>query len=762
MEVNDEIVMRARCALGRCMVSAVGVAVAVGIAPQQARGDDTSTGSLQEVVVTARHVAESILTVPQSISVFDSSALQKLGIQGFDDYATKVPNLSFQYGVANFGYAGSRSVAIRGISGAGTTGFYIDDTPVPDTIDPQVVDVQRIEVLKGPQGTLYGAGSLGGNVRIVTRQPSFAQDYEYTVSAGYTEHAATPDGRVTGIANVPVTDALAVRVVAFGDHQGGFVTREFPAESASSAVRLEHNQGATAAYGGSVSVLFKLSERVSLTARVMGQGTDGHGFSDVFAPLPGFHADGYLLQRQADIQEGWSDKWYLPSLVLSYNGSAWNVTSSTSYFNGQVYNLEDGTEGTTQLIDAFTGFEPPVGAAGVPWSINTSHNYFNHETRFAWGGKGPVRAIFGGRYAYNRDLSVIPPVYAAGLQTAGIWPNNLVWTSMLGTALRDGAIFGELYYRFSKFELTLGARKFWLREYSEVSADGLFNSGPSFQPRLSSSETGVSPKVALSYDVSKHALLYASASKGFRPGGPNVPVPSFCDPGLQQLGLTASQVANYKSDSLWNYEVGAKGEVGNLILTGAAFQMNWSGIQQHIVVPVCSFALTANGGFARVRGFELELSGRPAPGLEGRLGVGYQSPKLLEPGLTGLPAGSRILQVPYFTGTAAVTYTRPIGSGLEGFISTDFSYVGSSLSSTTVSTFGPVERAGYGLWNARVGAQWGGNELELYARNITNSEANLGDIYPISYNQVDNRGNPLPRVAVPPPLQIGLRFTRDF
>jgi outer membrane receptor protein involved in Fe transport len=731
--------------------------------------DEGTTGQLDEIVVSARHVSESALTIPESITSLNSVTLEKLDIQSFDDYATKIPNLSFQYGTTSVGFGGTRTLAIRGIAsssilGSTTTGFYIDDTPVPVTVDPQVVDLQRIEVLKGPQGTLYGAGSLGGNVRIVTQQPSFSDGYAYTASAGYTDHASTPDGRTTGVANYTLIDNVAaLRAVAFVDHEGGFITRDFPASSGSATLASEGNQGATVTYGGSLTSLVRFDERLSATVRFMGQDTEGHGWGAQYAPLPLFEPSGYIEHRQADVQELWSDKWYLPSVDLVYDGPVWNITASTSYFDERIFNLEDGTEPTVGLVDLYAGFVPNPGNVGLPWSDYVYNNQFNEEIRAAWTGVGPLRGIVGTRYANSHSSNEIPPVMVPGLAAAGAWPTDLVWTQRYNTGLMDRSIFGELYYKFSDFELTLGARKFWLRNSSSSVQNGFLNAGFTQQPLLFSSQSGASPKVALSYEPLKDMLVYASASEGFRAGGPNIPIASNCDPG--QIGLNPAEIKNYTSDNLWNYEVGAKGRVGRLALTGAVFDMEWSNIQQQVTLPGCFLPVTVNAGKARVRGAEFEASGRLTETVDVRLGLGYQDPKLTDAGSSGLLAGSRVLQVPDFTGSLAVTYSRPITSTLNGFLSADYSYTGDSYSEITLDIDGDsgvIHRGGFGIFNARTGLTSARYTLEFYAKNLTNKEANLGELATVSYLQFDSHGQTIPRVAVLPPLQLGLQIKKSF
>ncbi len=657
-------------------------------------------------------------------------------------------------------------MAIRGVSGGGTTGFYIDDTPVPDSMDPQVVDILRIEVLKGPQGTLFGAGSMGGNVRIVTQQPQFDTSGQVTASAGYTDRGTTPDGRVTGSANFMLfNDSVAVRTVLFSAHDSGFITREFPVSPGSVQMSSEGGQGAQSKIGGSVSALMHLGANGSITVRLMGQNIDAHGAAENYAPLPGFSPLGYIFDRQANLQEGWTDGWYLPSVELHFDVGDWKLTSSTSYFWRRSYDLEDSTEGSIQAFGLY-GYSPPSSllGAGVPWYLLLTDERFNQEWRASWSGSSPLKASLGARYAHERLDSYLPPISNQGLVSDGIWPTSLLFVGDTGESSFDSSVFGELYYTFSRFELTLGARGFWLEQKTEIIQNGFFNGGFVSTPNLESTEHGAVPKVALSYTAPDEALIYGSASKGFRAGGPNEFYPPICDSGIAQLGLTSDELKQFKSDSLWNYEVGAKDKVGPLTVSGALFQMNWSDIQQRIILPVCEAPATVNAGKARIRGAELEATGRVAESLEYRIGVGYQDPKILSPGLSGLPSGSRIPQVPYLTGTVAVRYTHALTASTNVYFSTDYSYVGSSLSSTSTQQFSlaPAERAGYGLWNAGMGGDWGPNRLEFYTKNILNKEANLGDIYPVGFTPVDAQGLPLPRVAVLRPFQAGVEFSRKF
>ncbi|MDB6084149.1 MAG: TonB-dependent receptor, partial [Gammaproteobacteria bacterium] len=177
---------------------------------------------IPEIVVTAQKRAENLQNVPVSITTFGSEELKDRAVESFIDYATSVPNLGF--GASGDGAANSRTISIRGVSGDNTTGFYLDETPLPDSLDPRIVDVDHIEVLRGPQGTLYGARSMGGTVRLLTNQPD-TNAFSASVHTGIstTEHTTAPNAVADGVVNLPVIrDTLGVRMVGFFDREAGF------------------------------------------------------------------------------------------------------------------------------------------------------------------------------------------------------------------------------------------------------------------------------------------------------------------------------------------------------------------------------------------------------------------------------------------------------------------------------------------------------------------------------------------------------------
>jgi outer membrane receptor protein involved in Fe transport len=741
---------------------------AVAPAPQPRVTADSSAASdplVSEVIVTARKMSESAKDVPESITALSAQTLEKFNIQSFNDYATKVPNLGFSYGTGGLGFATSRTIAIRGISGQGTTALYIDDTPVFDNMDPRVVDVERVEVLKGPQGTLFGEGSLGGNVRLITKQPQMNQySVDYSGELGKTVDGGSPEGALNAVINAGlVPDTIAVRALLFYDHTPGFITRRFP--TGAGGFQSIDDQGARSDYGGSLSVLFKVTDRLDMTARILTQNTHYEGLPVAYAPLPGFKVVSFIQDRSTNIQEGAADKWYLPSLQLNFRGWGFDVVSATTYFSRNNEDTENGTEGTYEAATNYFGFN--ATPQPDPWERTQSTHRLTHETRLSFEETHRLSGTFGVYYSRTNDTGVILPNYLPGLAAAGFFPTDLDWSSTNKLTTEEKAVFGELYVDLPYGNIvTLGARQYWLNQDTSGVADGIFNGGPSATSG-SNSESGVSPKFALEHKIGDDSAAYVSAAKGFRAGGAGGQLPQFCASGLAEIGLTTESAAKFDPDTVWNYEVGAKSELldRQLFVTGALFQQNWQHIQQLLFIPSCGFTFEGNAGSARSRGAELEASGHIAPPLLIRAGVGYDDAVITSSGASGEAVGSRVRETPKLTATAGFEYTTPLTTGLQGFISGDYSHVGDSLSSVS-SASNILVRPAYNLVNGRLGVRWGVYEVALFMKNLTNAKPNLGDLNPISYSRyVENAQGEsviLPRVATLEPLTFGIQFRGSF
>jgi iron complex outermembrane receptor protein len=740
--------------------------------------------NLDTVVVTARKRDESLAEVPTSITVFTAQTLEAYNIQSFEDYATKTPNISFAYGGGPTGISDARTIAIRGITGqnlfgtGGATGFYIDDTPVPGSVDPRVLDIEDIEVLKGPQGTLYGESSLGGNVRLITKKPNLsADDVGYMAQAGMTSGGGSADGGAGVMGNIVLSpDLLALRVVLFENHDAGYLSRTFPIDPTSSAAANPFtpaprnsvgNQGAQNTYGGSVAALLKLSDNFEARLRVMYQDTEDHGFPAAFAPLPTYEP-AYTLNRAFDVQPDAMDRWALPSLELNYHGNGFSVVSSSSYFYRHNHDLEDSTYGTEQVL---TGYYGVAGLAAQPylWDAEHHHNQVTEELRLSFDPIRNLSGTVGAFYSRTRTQFFIPNTYANGLVAAtaantvvGPWANDLLWTSNNPGTENDTSLFGELYYEFlGQFTATLGARQYWLKQNTDFTANGFMNFGSTLSNPQESKQSGLDPKFELAYQANDAAMVYASASKGFRAGGAQADLP-FC--ALPTLPVT--DITQLKSDTLWSYELGTKVQVPKtgVLLSAAAFHIDWKNLQQQVALP-CGSYFDINGGEARINGAELELSGRVTSAFQLRFGLGYEKTDINDPGalaIVGVVAGTRVLDTPAWTATLGSVYTQPINAQYDGFVSADYSYTGDSVSLVNSGGGALASRPAYSLANLRVGMQHDKSELSLNIHNLGNAKPNLGDIGYIGYAQFNSAGSVIPQAATLQPLTVLLQYRNNF
>jgi iron complex outermembrane receptor protein len=754
-----------------------------------ASGEVASTepaSAIEQITVSARKREESVADVPSSITVFTAQTLEDYNIQSFNDYATKTPNISFSYGSGPTGIADSRAVAIRGITGqnlygtAGATGFYIDDTPIPGSVDPRVLDIANIEVLKGPQGTLFGESSLGGNVRLITKKPDLNKDgLGYMVEAGGTSGSSGIDSGANVIGNLVVSPGrLALRMVAFANHDAGYIVRTYPTDPKSpgtsnpaldvARTRVD-DQGRQTTSGGSIAALLKVTDNFDARLRWMLQITDDNGFPAAFAPLPNFTPN-YTIDRAFNVQPQASDVWNLPSLDLNYHANGWSLVSSTSYFYRHTRDLEDSTYGTQQILTG--AFYQLSGLPAQPflWDGEHYHGQFAQEIRASWEPWHNLSGTVGAFYAHANTRFYIPPTYARGLVAAsatsgavGPWPNDEIWTQNNPATQDDTSLFGEFYYKFlERFNLTLGARQYWLKQTADFTADGYLNFGATPSAPESNRESGLDPKIALSYQATDEAMVYASASKGFRSGGAQS-LGTFCP---LPAGLSTTDITHLKSDTLWTYELGTKIQVPHpgLLISAAGYHIDWSDLQQQVALP-CGYYFTVNGGKATIDGGELEVSGHLSHSLSLRFGAGYEHTKIGDPGalrFAGVPTDSRIFGTPAFNLTLGGVYTRSISSTMDGFVSADYSVTGNSVSLLNSGFGAESTRPSYTLVNMRLGVDFQESEVSLNIRNLTNAKPNLGDIGYVGYAQFNSAGNLIPQVATLQPLTIMLQYRKNL
>lgn len=758
-----------------------GVFVIRPIAYEQAAAEHLE---LQEVVVSARRRDELLTTVPESITAYTSDFMQKENIQSFVDYATRIPNLSFQYGQgADLLWSGSRETTIRGVAGEGTTAYYINDTPVPSTVSPQTLDLDRIEVLKGPQGTLFGESSMGGTIRFITKKPSLEQSSgTVQLQGGDTEDGGGLDFDNNVMGNFALVPGRLGMDAAFGfTHDSGYSKRQFP--DASGQLVTKGDQGADDIYTGSIALRARISDSLEATVSAIGESTYLHGFPAAYVPLPGYRPLTYTEDRWQDVREYSKDRWGLGAFVLNYSAGGVSVVSSTSFFKRRIEEQEDDTEGTNFFFDQ----QPPLGVGvnigdpAFPTVSVLNTRLVTQETRLSFADGTLVKRLSGTVgvfYQHSVSSTYLPVIPIPAMAAAGFFPAAIGGNYGL-THGDSTALFGELYYDIlPKLTLTLGARQYWISQTADPGWQYGFIFGPTMQttPGFQNDDSGLVPKAVLSYKVGDQGNVYVSASKGFRSGGTQQPLPSICDNDLANLGVNPQDILKYRSDTLWNYEVGAKSRLddGRMTASAAAFEIDWSNIQQTAWLPTCTLSFIANAGKARIRGGELELAGTPIADVpfSVQLGLGYTDGVLIDPGVLQQAPNSPLGMIPQWTGSIATYYERPITTRISLFVAADYSYTDSLH--VPIAGGGFNDRQPLDFLNGNIGIKFGSSQLMLYGKNLLDRHLNLGDqpssgfereaLNPDGTPVLLPNGSPeqLPRAVVSRPRQIGLQYQVSF
>ncbi|MBS0419733.1 MAG: TonB-dependent receptor [Proteobacteria bacterium] len=620
--------------------------------------------SLQEVVVTATRQAESISKVAVSVTAITPEVMEQKGMKSFADIARFTPGVDFDSGN---GGGNRNTISIRGISsgaGSGTTGIYLDDTPIQmralgfsaDDSLPGIFDLERVEVLRGPQGTLFGAGSEGGTVRYITAQPSLTK-YSGVVRG---EVSGTRYGDLsyeTGAAfgGPIVNDVLGFRVSAWHRHDGGYVDRV----DTSTGNTTEHNanHGQIDSLRGALT--FQPVSGLMITPSILYQKRNVHDTDLYFVGIsdPG---SGVFLNGSPDLR-GSLDRFSLPALLIRYDWTAVSLISNTSYFkrdnttgyDGTLYDLSyyqsllsEGCDGCA--VDQYPlltpkGVNPAVGYYRSPSLVTNNQRNFTEELRLQSNDPAQpltwVAGVFFQRSRQHSAEELVDPMgdrlfnqlFGQGIEDYFGWPLYSTgghidsYINNTNAVDKQTAVFADLTYKLTQqLKLTLGGRYAWTKYSFSNFADGSQN-GVRTEGQGETSEKPFTPKAGLSYQMNEENLFYTTWAKGFRAGGANAPVPyDACKTDLQQLGLSKSP-DSYKSDRVKSWEIGAKNSLFNhkLQLASSAYYINWDGIQDTVFLNSCAIQFTGNLGKATSRGFDVQAEFRPISGLSFETAIGY-------------------------------------------------------------------------------------------------------------------------------------------
>ena len=657
---------------------------------------------LEEIEVTARRRTEALQDAPVAVTALSQEYLENIGARSFADFATSVPGLS---------YVGNNSpenkIVLRGVStgvasrdeGA-VIGMYFDDVPVGSrrfSPDLRLFDVGRIEVLRGPQGTLFGEGSIGGTLRYVPNKPDLENfSVEFDSSLGSTEKGGT-NYELAGVVNVPVVkNTLGLRLVAYQVEDSGFVDNVTFDEN-------NVNETETLGFRGMVSL--DVNEDISAVFSYMYQDSDTPGKAQ-------YDPDLGDLKQARNFEEELADEFHLANLTLDWDLGNATLSSSTAYFDREVINLRDISPlvgGLPLFLDDLTGFESWVQEVRLTSNQGLFGGYLD------W-----VLGVY-----YRDDEEIF--IQDAGAEALG----GDVLDAETTRDRKQIALFGELDFNITPgLTATAGARWFDIEQDVVDLSGGLLAGRPGTVDTIYSGadESGVSPKFRLSYDVNEEVLVYGVASKGFREGGPTgqgVPAdPVSGEPAPSQ----------FDSDSLWNFEAGFKTSWGDnrLVFNGAGFYIDWSDIQTNFIRSD-GHTFTINAGGARSVGAELELRALPFAYADFEI---FSTASYVNSELTDdqLPpgdgrSGDRIPGVPEVTFTAGFNYQHSVFDGIDGFINFNFQHVGSSYNgfaaATGTSGAGADRQKPYQLGNLRLGVETDRWQLAFFADNLWDERAVL-------------------------------------
>lgn len=712
------------------------LALVAGLAAAAPAAAQTAPDGDGEIIVTAQRRAQSVQDVPLSVTALDAETIERSGFSELDDYASRVPNLAFSASNSS-STDGALSIAIRGVFGSNTTGFYIDDSPLLGALNPRVVDLQRIEALRGPQGTLYGARSMGGTVRLITVQP----DLDAFSGRAHALVSSTEDGGINhgfdGALNIPVIEnVLALRGVAYRQENAGFIDRA-PRDDAPVPFPVREDVDSETAEGFQLAGLLSLmGGDLTITPRVMYERVERDGRTQA-----DFSADNRTNLRQFDIDEPSESEWLLSTLTMNYETSFGSFLSASSWFDRTFNDTEDFSEWTTAVL-AFQG-------ASTTYA-ETDQFIFSQEIRFVSDWESPFDLTAGVFYQSSKSDWVFPigATVVDGFSTDAFNLNN-------PSTVTERAAFAETTWNVTdSLRFILGARAFENEVAFSIRQGGDFI-GPDQVTVGEQNEEGVTPKVGVQYDIDDERMIYATISEGFRVGGVNFYSDALCAGEIAGLGL--GDVATFDSDSLRSYEVGLKSRWLDRRVTfnAAAFHVDWSDLQQRQGL-ACGFTLNVNAGDAQLRGAEFEIDWLLTDTTRVAIGLGYVDSEITDNGgLLTVVEGSAVQNVPELTWSLAVDQEINFGS-IPGYVHFDYAFTDESFSGNNSPT-SPLLRPSYEIANLRVGASFGVGEFALFADNLFDEAANYADIPPLG---VQTPGRP--RIVVNQPRTVGVEWRRDF
>jgi iron complex outermembrane receptor protein len=788
-----------------------------GLARAAAAAGEAGDEELQEIVVSAEKRASTVQETPLSISAVTGADLESKSINTVEDLVTAVPGVSIRTAGP-----GQTEYEMRGLTSSGgstaTVGFYLDETPLSASavalngrtvIDPDLFDLNHVEVLRGPQGTLYGAGSMGGTIKLVTNQPKLGA-FESAVAAdgSKTDGASGANGGADAMINIPLGDITALRIVATDKYTSGWIDRvvlgsafPFPTNfgpcgpyyfctrgdvqdvTPEKVVKDSNNERFASVRG---ALLIQPTDKLSITANLFYQRIDTDGYNTYQDPPGTLGGSGPLaIYQPYDQQEPYYDSFKLGSLDFTYDFGGVQLTSATAYWKRFVFQSQDSTEALQNIFN-LTNFIQNLYVEEDPTT------QFSEEIRLTSTGTGPFQWVAGlytadlhsGYITYNQEpgfataVSCLQPYSGGACPASQTYnpnsggqaanPTGIVFNDNNPNVTKQSAVFGEASYKLTPaLKLTAGLRyfKFIVDNSSDQAGLGTATGNATATTGTAHGDgSAVLPKINLSYQPTPNLNLYGTVDKGSRPGGVNLPIPLtagaiyYCGLGSGPSFLT-EQPSYYRADSVTSFELGEKARFADqrFMLNADIFYVKWTDIQQ--VVPLsCGYPYDTNAGQAKSFGPEVEFSMRVTSHLTFNASGAFTKAYIFAPSATleaaGFSAGSLILNVPKYTEQYSLDYAQPLSNGMQGIVSISNSYIGESQDVAYYREILP----GYDLLSARIGVRQDKWAAYLVGTNLLDKRAALTiDNTTFAWQQPS-----ITRVSTNQPLTVGIRLLYKF
>jgi iron complex outermembrane receptor protein len=727
--------------------------------------------ALTEVIVTAeRQGAESIQKIPMAISAINPEDLERAGQAGLEDYTRGIPSVSLQ----STG-PGQNKIDIRGVTAGGfdftdaqdraLVSVYLDDVPVSlaaSNPELKVFDLERIEVIRGPQGTLYGAGSMAGTIRLITQKPRADSTFGDVQTSVSNTDGGSSNYDVRGMVNVPVwADHAGLRITAYHGENSGFM------DNVATGKRRVNNDITTQVRA---ALRTRFTDSFTLDASVVYMDLHANGTPTGFSDL-GVRENSILWD------EGYKDHLRIFNLTGTWDLGFADLTASSS----RVVRTNFNQIGGNQYTLGYFLFGTPIGAN---LTVRNRIKEWDHEIRLTSRGDGSLRWTVGAffqdqkREVYQFDPSDnfdarLTELFCGGPPSPACPPYSSVadgsfgpnadFSGLQNLSEKQTALFGEATYAVTpKLKLTAGLRYFDWKQNFDLFFGGLFGVQAPGVPLTAANSTkvsGANPRFVASYEIDDRHMVFAEAARGFRYGGVNQPLPlTLCAADLAAAGLTNGP-ATFGADHLMSYSIGEKGRYfdNRLKLNATAFLIKWSDAQTKKLLPNCFYYFIQNKGNIESKGVELETSFRATERLTVGLNASYTDAGA-DGAIDNLGAadGDRVPYFPRYIVNLNGRYELPVAAGKLAF-QADWSMRDKTF--TEFSPSNPTIREIPKSDNLSASITYAVNKWEvgLYGQNLSNGTRIIG-VSPNGYPGVQ----PGDAITWARPRTVGLRAKIAF